>query len=114
MDFMLNGRDEPRVLFDYREFGARAQALKISDPTPFEIVPHPTGVFFQTRSGCGVPKSSAGFAESASDDVACAFHSSIHPLDACVYVYARELIPRQSSARAQAPILRWISTRCFR
>ncbi|KAJ6608331.1 glycosyl transferase family 90-domain-containing protein [Mycena sp. CBHHK59/15] len=76
MNFMLNGRDEPRVVFNYRKPGAKAEALKIKDTTPFEIAPHPTSDFFKTRKGCGVPESPVGFASSANDDVAFLLSSS--------------------------------------
>ncbi|KAJ7115010.1 hypothetical protein C8R44DRAFT_795157 [Mycena epipterygia] len=76
MEFMLNGRDEPRVLFDYREPGTKAEALKIKDMTPFDIAPHPTAEFFKTRAGCRIPKTPAGFVESANDDVAFLLSSS--------------------------------------
>ncbi|KAJ7784699.1 hypothetical protein B0H16DRAFT_1784695 [Mycena metata] len=53
MDFLLNGRDEPRV-----------------DPNPFHIAPKPTSEFFQDQSGCSPFSSPLGFATDASADIA--------------------------------------------
>ncbi|KAJ7750737.1 glycosyl transferase family 90-domain-containing protein [Mycena maculata] len=76
MDFMLNGRDEPRVLFNHRELGSKDAAQEIKDTPPFEIAPHPTGDFFKNRPGCTIAKQSSGFAESANDDVSFLISSS--------------------------------------
>ncbi|KAJ7467882.1 glycosyl transferase family 90-domain-containing protein [Mycena galericulata] len=76
MDFILNGRDEPRVVFNYRELGSKAVATQLKDGTPFEISPRPTADFFKARSGCTIPKRSVGFTESANDDVAFLLSSS--------------------------------------
>src|ERR1700761_2182861 len=73
MDVMLNGRDEPRVLFNYRAQGMKAKAMQLTDPAPFELAPHPTAELFNAREGGGIPTDKAeGFWESANDDVACA------------------------------------------
>ncbi|KAJ7459740.1 glycosyl transferase family 90-domain-containing protein [Mycena latifolia] len=70
MDFLLNGRDEPRVVFNFREPGARTEAMKLKDPNPFHIAPHPTSDFFKDRSGCSPLSTSKGFAEDGSADIA--------------------------------------------
>ncbi|KAJ6498225.1 glycosyl transferase family 90-domain-containing protein [Mycena vulgaris] len=68
MTFFMNGRDEPRVAFNYRDPGAREAALAPSDSTPFLIEPHPTAEFFASRSGCVVPLEAAGLMASANED----------------------------------------------
>ncbi|KAJ7459744.1 hypothetical protein FB451DRAFT_558133 [Mycena latifolia] len=70
MEFLLNGRDEPRVIFNYRELGAREKAVNLLDPTPFHIAPHPTSDFFKDRSGCSPSGTLKGFATDGSADIA--------------------------------------------
>ncbi|KAJ7696051.1 glycosyl transferase family 90-domain-containing protein [Mycena rosella] len=70
MDFLLNGRDEPRVVFNFREPGARKEAMNLKDPNPFHIAPHPTADFFKERSGCHPLSTVKGFADDGSADVA--------------------------------------------
>ncbi|KAJ7155278.1 glycosyl transferase family 90-domain-containing protein [Mycena filopes] len=69
MTFLMNGRDEPRVAFNYRAPSALTYALSLDDSTPFKIEPHPTAEFFAHQSGCqSVPMSEDGFLESANGD----------------------------------------------
>ncbi|KAJ7836894.1 glycosyl transferase family 90-domain-containing protein [Mycena olivaceomarginata] len=68
MAFLINGRDEPRVAFNYRAPGARENAFLVNDSTPFQIQPHPTSEFFAHQSGCNVPLESAGFMATANGD----------------------------------------------
>ncbi|KAJ6619521.1 glycosyl transferase family 90-domain-containing protein [Mycena sp. CBHHK59/15] len=70
MDFLLNGRDEPRVVFNFREPGARQEAMKLKDPNPFHIAPRPTADFFKDQSGCTPLSTSKGFATDGSADIA--------------------------------------------
>ncbi|KAJ7043992.1 glycosyl transferase family 90-domain-containing protein [Mycena alexandri] len=70
MDFLLNGRDEPRVVFNYRDPGARKNAMILKDPNPFHFAPRPTSQFFQDQSGCSPFSSPLGFATDASADIA--------------------------------------------
>jgi hypothetical protein len=72
MTFLINGRDEPRVVFNYRAPGARENAFLANDSTPFQIQPHPTSEFFAHQSGCNVPLESAGFMATANGDSGCA------------------------------------------
>ncbi|KAJ7023140.1 hypothetical protein C8F04DRAFT_1135125, partial [Mycena alexandri] len=67
MTFLLNGRDEPRVAFNYRASNALTTALSPNDSTPFIFQPRPTVEFFQHQSGCIIPKTADGFVESAND-----------------------------------------------
>ncbi|KAJ7023271.1 glycosyl transferase family 90-domain-containing protein [Mycena alexandri] len=67
MTFLLNGRDEPRVAFNYRAANAVTMALSPNDSTPFIFQPRPTVEFFQHQSGCIIPKTADGFVESAND-----------------------------------------------
>ncbi|KAJ7935547.1 glycosyl transferase family 90-domain-containing protein [Mycena leptocephala] len=71
MDFMLNGRDEPRVVFNYRDPAARKDAMVLKDPNPFHIAPRPTSDFFKDRSGCNPLGTSKGFGTDGSADIAC-------------------------------------------
>ncbi|KAJ7096843.1 glycosyl transferase family 90-domain-containing protein, partial [Mycena epipterygia] len=68
MTFLLNGRDEPRVAFNYRASDAMQHALSPNDTGAFDIHPRPTSEFFQHQSGCIIPKDTAGFMESANND----------------------------------------------
>ncbi|KAJ7244616.1 glycosyl transferase family 90-domain-containing protein [Mycena haematopus] len=68
MTFLMNGRDEPRVAFNYRALGARQNASLVNDQTPFQVHPHPTAEFFAHRSGCNVAMEATGFMSSANND----------------------------------------------
>ncbi|KAJ7735947.1 glycosyl transferase family 90-domain-containing protein [Mycena metata] len=72
MTFIVNGKDQPRVVFDYREQGnaTRDRALSLTENGhPFELVPQPTTAqFFRKRPGCEVLRSAGGFADVANDD----------------------------------------------
>lgn len=81
MSIILNGRDEPRVLFDYRKPGAQPKALNVSDLTPFEHSPHPTASFFKDEMHCLVPNRPKGFTGLANDASACACHFHRKTLD---------------------------------
>ncbi|KAJ7718717.1 hypothetical protein DFH07DRAFT_947248 [Mycena maculata] len=61
MSVLINGRDEPRVAFNFRAPNARENALARKDPTPFHIAPIGTGDFFGNQSGCIVPTEADGF-----------------------------------------------------
>jgi hypothetical protein len=73
MKFLLNSRDEPRVVFNLRDEGALEKAFRPEDPTPFEIAPRPTGEFFKHQSGCVITQKTPGFANSINDDTACGY-----------------------------------------
>ncbi|KAF8208816.1 glycosyl transferase family 90-domain-containing protein [Mycena galopus ATCC 62051] len=70
MDFMLNGRDEPRVVFNYRDPDAHKNAMKLTDPNPFHNAPRPTSEWFADKSGCSPLSSPKGFATDGSADIA--------------------------------------------
>ncbi|KAJ7212242.1 glycosyl transferase family 90-domain-containing protein [Mycena pura] len=70
MDFLLNGRDEPRVVFDYRNPDAFKQAMNLKDENPFHTAPRPTSDFFKNRSGCDPLSSPKGFGMDGSADIA--------------------------------------------
>ncbi|KAJ7645475.1 hypothetical protein DFH06DRAFT_1136330 [Mycena polygramma] len=70
MDFLLNGRDEPRVVFNYRDPDARKDAMVLKDPNPFTLEPRPTSDFFKNQSGCSPLGNSKGFGSDGSDDIA--------------------------------------------
>ncbi|KAJ6584868.1 glycosyl transferase family 90-domain-containing protein [Mycena capillaripes] len=70
MDFLLNGRDEPRVVFNFRDPNARKDAMVLKDPNPFHIAPRPTSDFFKDRSGCNPLSSPKGFGSDGSADIA--------------------------------------------
>ncbi|KAF7365301.1 CAP10 domain-containing protein [Mycena venus] len=69
LEFLLNGRDEPRVVFDVRELGARAQALNMKDSSPFHLTPYPTADFFRNQSGCNLPSKTRGFVYDESPNI---------------------------------------------
>lgn len=79
MSIILNGRDEPRVVFNYRLPDARHKALSVSDPTPFQHSPRPTASYFKDEMKCLVPSRPKGFTDLANDASACAFY--VH----CIY-----------------------------
>ncbi|KAJ7175749.1 glycosyl transferase family 90-domain-containing protein [Mycena filopes] len=71
LQFLLNGRDEPRVLFNYRELGARDHATTVTDPKPFHLdPPYPTADFFKNHSGCNFLSKGMGFISDESANVA--------------------------------------------
>ncbi|KAJ6601146.1 glycosyl transferase family 90-domain-containing protein [Mycena vulgaris] len=76
MSLILNGRDEPRVIFNYRQPGMRLKALNVSDPTPFEHSPHPTASFYKDDMHCLIPNRDKGFTELANDASAFMLYSS--------------------------------------
>ncbi|KAJ6503080.1 glycosyl transferase family 90-domain-containing protein [Mycena vulgaris] len=76
MSLILNGRDEPRVIFNYRQPGMREKALNVSDPTPFEHSPHPTASFFKDDMHCLIPNRDKGFTGLANDASAFMLYSS--------------------------------------
>ncbi|KAJ6557089.1 glycosyl transferase family 90-domain-containing protein [Mycena sp. CBHHK59/15] len=51
MEFLLNGWDEPRVVFDSHAANFRERALRLTDTDPFRIAPVPTSEFFKYQSG---------------------------------------------------------------
>ncbi|KAJ7114673.1 glycosyl transferase family 90-domain-containing protein [Mycena crocata] len=60
MNILLNGRDEPRVVFNYRQPDMMRRALNVSDTTPFEHSPRSTAAYF-TDMQCLVPNAPIGF-----------------------------------------------------
>ncbi|KAF8191966.1 glycosyl transferase family 90-domain-containing protein [Mycena galopus ATCC 62051] len=67
MDVLLNGNDEPRVVFDVKDPAAREGATAITDAEPFQISPEHTWDFFTQHSGCSVATGDRGFATSLRD-----------------------------------------------
>nr|GAT52746.1 predicted protein [Mycena chlorophos] len=67
--FLLNGRDEPRVVFNTQEQGALARATESGDPLPFHISPSPSGPFFKNQSGCDILSAEDGFVDDIGDIV---------------------------------------------
>ncbi|CAK5262525.1 unnamed protein product [Mycena citricolor] len=70
MTFLINGRDEPRVVFNTQDPNMRKAGLAISDQQPFRIAPVPTSDFFKSHSGCDALLTEKGFAIDALEDVA--------------------------------------------
>ncbi|KAJ6568921.1 glycosyl transferase family 90-domain-containing protein [Mycena capillaripes] len=64
MNVILNGRDEPRVVFNYRLPDAH---LNVSDATPFRHTPRPTASYFKNEMGCIIPTRPKGFTGLAND-----------------------------------------------
>ncbi|KAJ7178197.1 glycosyl transferase family 90-domain-containing protein [Mycena filopes] len=69
MEFLINGRDEPRVVFNTRDPAMLKDAMKLQDPEPFHLAPVPTSEFFKHRSGCSILDRGQG-AVDALEDVA--------------------------------------------
>ncbi|KAF7296912.1 CAP10 domain-containing protein [Mycena indigotica] len=70
---IINGRDQPRVVFDVRQTGRaiRERALKLTEKAAFDIVPKPESwQYFAKQPGCTIMRSPAGFPEVASGDSA--------------------------------------------
>ncbi|KAJ7638350.1 glycosyl transferase family 90-domain-containing protein [Roridomyces roridus] len=76
MDIILNGRDEPRVVFNIRVPNTREKALDLSDPTPFEHSPRPTDKYFRDEMKCLIPMRPKGFTGLANDASAFMLSSS--------------------------------------
>ncbi|KAJ7147536.1 glycosyl transferase family 90-domain-containing protein [Mycena crocata] len=70
VQFVLNGRDEPRVVFNFREPDARNTATKLKDTHPFHLAPHRTDEFFRNQSGCALLSKARGFVSDESGNVA--------------------------------------------
>ncbi|KAJ7238728.1 glycosyl transferase family 90-domain-containing protein [Mycena rebaudengoi] len=70
MSFIINGKDQPRVVFDYSAPGkaTRERALVLKDERPFDLSPRPSADFFRSRPGCQVLRNPVGFTEMANDD----------------------------------------------
>ncbi|KAF7323933.1 CAP10 domain-containing protein [Mycena kentingensis (nom. inval.)] len=69
MSLILNGRDEPRVLFNYRKIpeDMRHQALAEPDALLFQHSPKPTGFYLKNTMGCLIPNADKGFTEAGND-----------------------------------------------
>jgi hypothetical protein len=70
MDFLINGRDEPRVVFNARDPAVLKNAMKLKDSNPFHLAPVPTSEFFKGCSGCSTLTTEKGFSINALEDVA--------------------------------------------
>ncbi|KAJ7757664.1 glycosyl transferase family 90-domain-containing protein [Mycena metata] len=73
---ILNGRDEPRVIFNYRLPNMRPKALNVSDVEPFRHTPHPTASYFKDDIGCLLPLRPTGFTGLTNDASAFMLYSS--------------------------------------
>ncbi|KAJ7593007.1 glycosyl transferase family 90-domain-containing protein [Mycena floridula] len=68
MRVVLNGRDEPRVLFNPREPGALQRALtENTDENSFHHRPAPSSLWFKDRKKCIIENNPNGFTEHAND-----------------------------------------------
>ncbi|KAF7332489.1 CAP10 domain-containing protein [Mycena kentingensis (nom. inval.)] len=65
--FIINHRDEPRVVFDVRALNADELALKPQDETPFRNQPKPTSKFYTEQKHCLAPTDDKGFLKYAND-----------------------------------------------
>lgn len=72
MKVVLNGRDEPRVLFNPREPGALQRALtENTDENSFHHRPAPSSLWFKDRKKCIIETNPNGFTEHANDVSGC-------------------------------------------
>ncbi|KAJ7636348.1 glycosyl transferase family 90-domain-containing protein [Roridomyces roridus] len=69
MEVLLNGNDEPRVVFDTTSLDARRKATDVRDVEPFTIKPKYTDKWFREQSGCSLWTGEAGFGSSLAEDV---------------------------------------------
>ncbi|KAJ7796254.1 hypothetical protein B0H14DRAFT_2915880 [Mycena olivaceomarginata] len=69
MDVLVNGHDEPRVVFNTQDSDARLAATELRDNKPFRISPVNTSEFFTHRSGCSYVNDNRGFGASSLQDV---------------------------------------------
>lgn len=74
MELLINGRDEPRVVFNSRDTVMLKDAMNLKDVEPFHIAPVPTSEFFKDRSGCSTLRTHDGVTVDALEDVACEFN----------------------------------------
>ncbi|KAF7323454.1 hypothetical protein HMN09_00126300 [Mycena chlorophos] len=70
MEFILNGRDEPRVVFNYHDQATMQRALELREAAPFRVAPKSTLDFFESQSGCLPWTARKGFTNDSSEDVA--------------------------------------------
>ncbi|KAJ7573683.1 glycosyl transferase family 90-domain-containing protein [Mycena floridula] len=71
MDVLLNGHDEPRVLFNPHEYGSIEKALQMpNDPTPFGHRPSPTSTLYFDGKKCILPMKDEGFASPVNEAAA--------------------------------------------
>ncbi|KAJ7062552.1 glycosyl transferase family 90-domain-containing protein [Mycena amicta] len=83
--FLVNGRDEPRVAFNYRAADA-AKRIQYFDPGPesvesskFALVSHPTEAWF-AQQGCEVPLEQEGLMKIMLSAVKGAFTTQLYPM----------------------------------
>ncbi|KAJ7212235.1 glycosyl transferase family 90-domain-containing protein [Mycena pura] len=76
LEFLLNGRDEPRVVFNVRDRGAQERAAETKDPHPFHNAPNSTSAFFKIQSGCNITSKANGFVTDESDHISFLLASS--------------------------------------
>ncbi|KAJ7677734.1 glycosyl transferase family 90-domain-containing protein [Mycena polygramma] len=75
-NIIINGRDEPRVVFDYRRPRVQETVFAAGpDPNPFEHTPQSTAKFFKDRH-CHIPNQPLGFTDLANDASAFMLSSS--------------------------------------
>ncbi|KAJ7766055.1 glycosyl transferase family 90-domain-containing protein, partial [Mycena metata] len=103
MTAVLNGRDERRVLFNYRQPDGQLEALNASDATPFEHSPRPTASFFKDDMKCFVPNQPTGFTNLVNDASARVYTNHDFPgsnTDTLgSYVFTTDLYPVMSMCR---------------
>ncbi|KAJ7583088.1 glycosyl transferase family 90-domain-containing protein [Mycena floridula] len=92
MDLLLNGHDEPRVLFNYRKPGAMDRAF-LPDPKPFHHTPSPTSQAYEEQKLCLVPNNPSGFVTSLANE------ASAFLIDATFTDFTTELYPILSMTR---------------
>ncbi|KAJ6449340.1 glycosyl transferase family 90-domain-containing protein [Mycena sanguinolenta] len=69
MEVLVNGNDEPRVVFDITDPHAHLGASRIADVEPFHISPEHTSEFFAQHSGCSSVPNERGFGVTSLHDV---------------------------------------------
>ncbi|KAF7369304.1 CAP10 domain-containing protein [Mycena venus] len=92
MNLIINERDEPRVMFDYRRPNIKQAVFNVTDPAPFEHAPQHTAAFFKDTMNCLVPNHPLGFTELAND-------ASAFMLSSASTQFTTDLYPLLSMAR---------------
>ncbi|KAF7318913.1 CAP10 domain-containing protein [Mycena chlorophos] len=70
VEFLINGRDEPRVVFNTHDPDIWPSAGVLQDHTPFHVTPVPSSEFFKNRSECKTLKVDGTGQVDALEDVA--------------------------------------------
>lgn len=87
MNLVLNGQDEPRVVFNVQNEDAYEHAVHPSDPRPFLNSPFPTAQYYGKGSvgggHCLLLNRLSGLGDFVNDKHACTFCENHNLMDTC-------------------------------